>query len=374
MQEQKSLSKFVPIILYVIYGLLITYPLIFIGIYAYSLNGILATALIYAASAFSMGIAPIFIAPISDKTGYRLRYAITSLLIGSTMLLLSTLFEDNRIITILILILASAILQIGQPLFVSYETERSKQMGSSVGKVFLYINLGYFIGSILFGFIIYYLSFRVTSISISLLGILISLIFLFFKEERIYNPNYHDINIIKLFKATSKITLIYSMLVFAPAFVYSIVPVYYVTVLKGSVLDWGLVNALSTLAGMITSSYIGNLVDRLGIKRVLLIGSIYYPAYYATLLIYPDLIIFAIFYAMPFWLFIWIPLFSHSALISEKFDRATYVSNMNLLIGLFRTLGGIFAGILLSFVDITAFLLFATIISIAIPLILLFSK
>ncbi|MDT7892514.1 MAG: MFS transporter [Thermoproteota archaeon] len=374
MQEQKSLSKFVPIILYVIYGLLITYPLIFIGIYAYSLNGILATALIYAASAFSMGITPIFIAPISDKTGYRLRYAITSLLIGSTMLLLSTFFEDNRIITILILILASAILQIGQPLFVSYETERSKQMGSSVGKVFLYINLGYFIGSILFGFIIYYLSFRVTSISISLLGILISIIFLFFKEERIYNPNYHDINIIKLFKATSKITLIYSMLVFAPAFVYSIVPVYYVTVLKGSVLDWGLVNALSTLAGMITSPYIGNLVDRLGTKRVLLIGSIYYPAYYATLLIYPDLIIFAIFYAMPFWLFIWIPLFSHSALISEKFDRATYVSNMNLLIGLFRTLGGIVAGILLSFVDITAFLLFATIISIAIPLILLFSK
>jgi DHA1 family multidrug resistance protein-like MFS transporter len=374
MLEQKSLSKFVPIILYVIYGLLITYPLIFIGIYAYSLNGILATALIYAASAFSMGIAPIFIAPISDKTGYRLRYAITSLLIGSTMLLLSTFFEDNRIITILILILASAILQIGQPLFVSYETERSKQMGSSVGKVFLYINLGYFIGSILFGFIIYYLSFRVTSISISLLGILISLIFLFFKEERIYNPNYHDINIIKLFKATSKITLIYSMLVFAPAFVYSIVPVYYVTVLKGSVLDWGLVNALSTLAGMITSPYIGNLVDRLGTKRVLLIGSIYYPAYYATLLIYPDSIIFAIFYAMPFWLFIWIPLFSHSALISEKFDRATYVSNMNLLIGLFRTLGGIFAGALLSFVDITAFLLFATIISIAIPLILLFSK
>jgi MFS family permease len=374
MQEQKSLSKFVPIILYVIYGLLITYPLIFIGIYAYSLNGILATALIYAASAFSMGITPIFIAPISDKTGYRLRYAITSLLIGSTMLLLSTFFEDNRIITILILILASAILQIGQPLFVSYETERSKQMGSSVGKVFLYINLGYFIGSILFGFIIYYLSFRVTSISISLLGILISIIFLFFKEERIYNPNYHDINIIKLFKATSKITLIYSMLVFAPAFVYSIVPVYYVTVLKGSVLDWGLVNALSTLAGMITSPYIGNLVDRLGTKRVLLIGSIYYPAYYATLLIYPDLIIFAIFYAMPFWLFIWIPLFSHSALISEKFDRATYVSNMNLLIGLFRTLGGIFAGALLSFVDITAFLLFATIISIAIPLILLLSK
>jgi DHA1 family multidrug resistance protein-like MFS transporter len=374
MQEQKSLSKFAPIILYVIYGLLITYPLIFIGIYAYSLNGILATALIYAASAFSMGIAPIFIAPISDKTGYRLRYAITSLLIGSTMLLLSTFFEDNRIITILILILASAILQIGQPLFVSYETERSKQMGSSVGKVFLYINLGYFIGSILFGFIIYYLSFRVTSISISLLGILISLIFLFFKEERIYNPNYHDINIIKLFKATSKITLIYSMLVFAPAFVYSIVPVYYVTVLKGSVLDWGLVNALSTLAGMITSPYIGNLVDRLGTKRVLLIGSIYYPAYYATLLIYPDSIIFAIFYAMPFWLFIWIPLFSYSALISEKFDRATYVSNMNLLIGLFRTLGGIFAGALLSFVDITAFLLFATIISIAIPLILLLSK
>jgi MFS family permease len=152
------------------------------------------------------------------------------------------------------------------------------------------------------------------------------------------------------------------------------VPVYYVTVLKGSVLDWGLVNALSTLAGMITSPYIGNLVDRLGTKRVLLIGSIYYPAYYATLLIYPDIIIFAIFYAMPFWLFIWIPLFSHSALISEKFDRATYVSNMNLLIGLFRTLGGIFAGALLSFVDITAFLLFATIISIAIPLILLLSK
>jgi len=373
MQEQKSSSKFIPIVLYIIYGLLITYPLIFIGIYTYSLNGILATALVYAASAFSMGITPIFVAPISDKTGYRLRYAIISLVVGSTMLLLSTLFENSEMIVI-ILILASAVLQIGQPLFVSYETERSKQVGSSVGKIFLYINLGYFIGSIIFGFIIYYLNFRFTSISISLLGILISLIFLFFKEERIYKPNYHDINIIKVLKATSKITLIYSMLSFSPAFVYSIVPVYYVIILKGSVLDWGLVNAISTLVGMMTSQYIGNLVDRLGIKRVLLIGSIYYPVYYATLLIYPNLIIFAILYAMPFWLFIWIPLFSYSALISEKFDRATYVSNMNLLLGIFRTLGGIFAGILLSHMDITAFLLFATILSIVIPLILFLSK
>jgi Major Facilitator Superfamily. len=172
--------------LYGIYGVFVTYPLIFLSVYVYKFGGIIATALIYAASAFSIGIAPIFISPLSDKTGFRIKYSNIFILLGSLLMLLSISLKD---FVLPILIIASALLQVGQPLFISYETERNKNVGSSVGKFYIFINLGYLFGSLLFGLIISYFGFESTTIIFSLAGIVISIVFLRVKEERIYVKN-----------------------------------------------------------------------------------------------------------------------------------------------------------------------------------------
>jgi len=81
-------------LLYGIYGVFVTYPLIFLSVYVYKFGGIIATALIYAASAFSIGIAPIFISPLSDKTGFRIKYSNIFILLGSLLMLLSISLKD----------------------------------------------------------------------------------------------------------------------------------------------------------------------------------------------------------------------------------------------------------------------------------------
>lgn len=360
-------------VLYATYGLLIIYPLVFISIYAYQLASIIAAALLYATAALTIGVAPIFIAPLSDRTGYRIKYAVRALALGSLLFLLSAMIEE-RIILILMLILASAIIQIGQPLFISYETERNEKAGSSVGKVYLFINTGYFIGSFFFGLTIDYLGFRTASIIAGILGIVISLYSLRIREERIFKENPYSLSIITVIKKTNKFSLASASLVFVPALFFSIVPIYYVYYLAGKALDWGIVNAVSTLTSILASPYVGNIVDRIGIKRVLLIGMVYYPIYYISLLLYPNLLLFAILYSLPFWLFLWIPLFSYSAILSNSYERAIFVSNMNLLIGLFRTLGGIVGGILVYLFGINLFFMIAIISSLILILVLIALK
>lgn len=352
-------------LLYTVYGLIVTYPLIFLAVFVYQLGGILATALIYSVSAFSIGAAPIFIGPISDKTGYRIRYAIISMLAGSILMLFSTF---SQFLAIPIMIISSAILQIGQPLFISYETERSKRIGSSVGKIYVFINLGYLFGSLLFGYVISSIGFVLTTIIFSLTSAFLALFFLKVNEERIFVNNPYKLGIIDSILNSKPKSIIYSSLVFIPALFFSIVPAYYVFFLESSVFEWGVVNFISTLTGVIASKYVGNIADKFGIKNTLLIGSSYYPIYYLTLLLYPDPLIFAILYSLPFWLFIWIPLYSYSAQISEIYERATYVSNINFLIGIFRSLGGILGGLLVMFFDLNTFFIISIALSVLIPL------
>lgn len=346
MQVQGSRRYRILSLAYTIYGLLITYPLIFLSIYVYHLGGYLASALIYASTAIAIGIAPIFIAPFSDRSGYRLKYATFALLIGSSILL-SSAFLNYFWIELFAIIASSALIQIGQPLFISYETERNKMTGSSVGKVFLFINLGYFLGSILFGLAIDLLGFNLTTIIASATGISIAIAFLNFKEERLFSENPVKINYFDAFKLKDQFGLLSSMSVLAAAVFFSIVPAYYVYSLKGGVLDWGLVNAISTITGIFASPFVGRLVDKFGIKKVILIGLLYYPIYYSSVFLYPDLILFAVFYVMPFWLFLWIPLFSYSAEKSLIYERAIEVSRMNFLIGIFRTIGGLMGGFII---------------------------
>jgi len=352
-------------LLYGIYGVLVTYPLIFLSVYVYKFGGIIATALIYAASAFSIGIAPIFISPLSDKTGFRIKYSNIFILLGSLLMLLSISLKD---FVLPILIIASALLQVGQPLFISYETERNKNVGSSVGKFYIFINLGYLFGSLLFGLIISYFGFESTTIIFSLAGIVISIVFLRVKEERIYVKNPKKMSIIKALFSSKLSSLIYSSMVIVPALFFSIVPAYYVYFLNGNVLDWGIVNFTSTLTSVIASIYVGKIVDKIGVKKTLLVGSIYYPIYYLTLLFYPNQFIFAFLYSLPFWLFIWIPLYSYSAQISEVYERATFVSNMNFLIGIFRSFGGILGGLIVMFFDIYTFFILSILLSVLFPI------
>ncbi len=373
MQVQRFiLNNFLEII-YTFYGFLITYPLIFLSIYAYEITGILATALIYAAAAFSTGIAPIFIAPISDRSGYRIKYASIAILIGS-LLLLSSTFIDERIFILATIIISSAIIQIGQPLIISYETERSKKIGTSVGKVFLFINLGYFLGSIFFGYIIEILGFELSTILESILGMVISLWMFKFKEERIFNENPKKLNLLDVITKTNFFRLFSSSIIIAPAIFFSIVPAYYIFYLKGGIVEWGLINAISTVTGIAASPYVGKLIDKLGIKKVILIGSIYYPTYYILLYITDNILVFAVLYSLPFWLFLWIPLFSYSAMYSNSYERATSVSNINLLIGIFRTLGGILGGLVFLFLGPSNFFIISIALSIIMPSILLVLK
>jgi hypothetical protein len=158
--------------------------LIFIAVYTYQLGGILATAFIYAISAISIGIAPIFISPFSDRSGYRIRYALISIFTGSIIMILSSILDK---IALILIILSSAIIQIGQPLFISYETERSKLTGSSVGKVYLYINFGYLIGSLVFGFVLTYIDFKMMGIIFGLIGIILSLTFFCLKKTNYFH-------------------------------------------------------------------------------------------------------------------------------------------------------------------------------------------
>ncbi len=373
MQVQRFiLNNFLEII-YTFYGFLITYPLIFLSIYAYEITGILATALIYAAAAFSTGIAPIFIAPISDRSGYRIKYASIAILIGS-LLLLSSAFIDERIFILAALIISSAIIQIGQPLIISYETERSKEIGTSVGKVFLFINLGYFLGSIFFGYIIEILGFELSTILESILGMVISLWMFKFKEERIFNENPKKLNLLDVITKTNFFRLFSSSIIIVPAIFFSIVPAYYIFYLKGGIVEWGLINAISTMTGIAASPYVGKLIDKLGIKKVILIGSIYYPTYYISLYITDNILVFAVLYALPFWLFLWIPLFSYSAMYSNSYERAISVSNINLLIGIFRTLGGILGGLVFLFLGPNNFFIVSIALSIIMPSILVVLK
>ncbi len=373
MQAQRFIPHNFLEIIYTFYGFLITYPLIFLSIYAYEITGILATALIYAAAAFSTGIAPIFIAPISDRSGYRIKYASIAVLIGS-LLLLSSTFIDERIFILATLIISSAIIQIGQPLIISYETERSKKIGTSVGKVFLFINLGYFLGSIFFGYIIEILGFELSTILESILGMVISLWMFKFKEERIFNENPKKLNLLDVITKTNFFRLFSSSIIIAPAIFFSIVPAYYIFYLKGGIVEWGLINAISTVTGIAASPYVGKLIDKLGIKKVILIGSIYYPTYYILLYITDNILVFAVLYSLPFWLFLWIPLFSYSAMYSNSYERATSVSNINLLIGIFRTLGGILGGLVFLFLGPSNFFIISIALSIIMPSILLVLK
>jgi len=369
-QEQKLENKLISVTFYTLYGILITYPLIFLSIYAYQLGGIIAAASIYIASSLAMGITPLVVAPLSDKTGYRLKYAILAILFGSVILFTSTFIHETLLI-ILLLILGSAILQIGQPLFISYETERQPLVGKSVGNVFLYINLGYFIGSIIFGYTIEIISFTLASLSISLVGIIVSLLFINLKENRIIRNGSNNFSFYRFVRSIDKNIILSSSLVFSPSLVYSIVPVYYTTFLKGGILDWGIVNALSTLVGIFASPYVGKLIDSIGIKKVLAIGCTYYPIYYASIMIFPNTIFFAIIYTLPFWLFIWIPLFALPAINISNNERATRVSSMNFSINVFRALGGTAGGTLYYIMGPNYFMLSSTLISILIPIIAL---
>ncbi len=353
-------------IIYTIYGFIVTYPLIFIAVYTYQLGGIIATAFIYAISAISIGIAPIFISPFSDRSGYRIRYALISIFTGSIIMILSSILDK---IALILIILSSAIIQIGQPLFISYETERSKLTGSSVGKVYLYINFGYLIGSLVFGFVLTYIDFKMMGIIFGLIGIILSLTFFYFKEDKLFSFNPNKTSIIRTLLTTNKFNLLSSFLVIILALFYSIVPAYYVFFLNGKILDWGIVNAISTLTGVISSPYIGKITDRIGTKKTMLIGLIYYPIYYASLYFYPSQIVFDILYSLPFWLFIWIPLYSYSAQISSIYERATSLSNINLLIGIFRGLGGIFGGIVAYFLTMNEFFVISILLSLIIPII-----
>ncbi|HLI46463.1 MAG TPA: MFS transporter [Geobacterales bacterium] len=367
MQELRLENKIFTSTLYTLYGILITYPLIFLEIYAYQLSGIIAAVMIYSISSLAMGIAPLLVAPLSDRTGYRLRYAILAILVGSIFLLASTLVEQVSLVIVL-MIIGSAILQIGQPLFIAFETERREKVGRSVGDVYLFINLGYFIGSVVYGYFIEILSFKVTSISTSLIGVVISTLFLPMKENRIHSDGSKHLKIWDTLKSMDKVIVFSSILAFGPALVYSIIPIYYTNLLRGGVLDWGVVNAFATLIGIFVSPYVGKLIDSIGIRMTLAIGAAYYPIYYLSIILYPNTIFFAIIYALPFWLFVWIPLFTLPALYSTNEERARKVSSMNFSIDVFRALGGVAGGSLYYLLDPYTFIIISALISTILPI------
>jgi hypothetical protein len=250
---------------YTSFGILVTLPIIFLGIYAYELGGIIYTSLIYSLAAAGMGFIPRIIAPFSDLTRYRIKYASYCVLLGSSILIFPVLFNLSKEILIAILIASASIIQIAQPLFLSYETEREYKTGSAIGNVFMYINLGYLIGSLIYALLISYSGFNSSFIFTVILGILTFLVFLKFKELPINYEGKVDVKDIKT--GIDAFNLANIAYIFVPAFSFSILPVLYVEYLKGGILDWGFANIISTITSIIGSYYIGGLVDKIGFKK-----------------------------------------------------------------------------------------------------------
>jgi predicted MFS family arabinose efflux permease len=357
---------------YTLFGVIVTLPLIFLGIYAYELGGIIYAALIYSFAAAGMGFIPRIIAPFSDLTKYRIKYAAYCVLIGSLILTIPAFFSLSKEIIITLLILSASIIQIAQPLFLSYETERNYKTGVSVGNVFMYVNVGYLLGSLLYALVIHYAGFKESFILTSLLGLITFLTFFKFKEIPL---NYEGkVNVKDLKSGIDIFNLANIAYIFVPAFSFSILPVLYVEYLKGEILDWGYANIIATITSIIGSYYVGYLVDKLGFKRTISFVIVYYPLYYYILYIFPNIPLFIIMYSVPAWLFLWIPVFSYSSKISKPYERATALANVNLYIGIFRSSGGICAGLVINEVGFKSFLLIGTIIALIFSFIIILLK
>jgi len=357
---------------YVFYGILYTYPLIFLSIYVYKLDGYIAAALLYVSLAFTLGIFPRIIAPISDKTGYRIRYAGYGISIGSLVMIIASLNSNlSPILLISLILIASSLISIGQPLFLTYESERSKYKGESIGIVFFYVNIGYLIGSIIFGYALDLVDFSIVNLIIGIFGIFLGLTSYFIKEEKITKKEVLIKN--SLLTGLDRFNFLMCIYIIIPAYFFSIIPVYFILYISPSLFLWGIINLVATLTSIIASYYVGKMITKIGYIKTLGFAFVYYPLYYYLLLHYHDILLFAILYSIPAWLFLWIPVFSYTSEITKE-QLATAISNVNLFIGIFRSLGGILGGIIISYFTLFVYFYFIIFLSIILSLTIIFIK
>ena len=359
--------------IYIFYGILYTYPLIFLSIYAYELNGYIAAALLYVSLAFILGIFPRVIAPISDKTGYRIRYAGYGISIGSLIMIITSLNSYlSSFFLIGLILLASSFISVGQPLFLTYESERSKYKGESVGIVFFYINIGYLVGSIIFGYALDLMGFLTVNLIIGIFGAILGLISHFIKEEKILNKEVSKVKS-SLLTGLNRFNFLLCVYIIIPAYFFSIVPVYFILYLSNSLFLWGVINLVSTLTSIIASYYVGKMISKFGYIKTLCLAFVYYPLYYYLLLNYQNILLFTILYSIPAWLFLWIPVFSYTSEIT-KGQLATAISNVNFFIGIFRSLGGVLGGVITSYFSLFFYFYFVIFLSIILSLAIIFMK